>query len=66
MLLVDGTVKFNQPLDQLLVNRAFWIIQCQIPQSLTCIHTEILWGTLSAGEHLEDLGIDRRIILKDL
>jgi hypothetical protein len=66
VLLVDGTVKFNQPLRHFLVNRAFWIVQCQIPQFLLCTYTGFLWGTLNAEELLEDLGIYRRIILKDL
>ena len=27
------------------------------------MHTEFGWGNLSEGDHLEDLGVDRRIIL---
>jgi hypothetical protein len=28
------------------------------------VHTGFWWGDLSNGDHLEDLGIDRRIISK--
>jgi hypothetical protein len=28
------------------------------------IHTGVLWGNLNGRDHVENLGIDRRIILK--
>jgi hypothetical protein len=28
------------------------------------VHTEFWWGTLTEGDHIEDPGVDRIIILK--
>jgi hypothetical protein len=30
------------------------------------IHTEFWWGNLEKGEHLEDLGVDGRIVLENM
>ena len=30
------------------------------------VHTEFWWGTLTEGDHIEDPGVDRIIILKQI